>query len=1008
MKSKQEIERLARRKRKNRLTLILLCVMAVSVTAAILLAALLPENNGGGGEKVTPEIIEGEALHNNYAIAYPSMQEGQIKRITINNKNGEYTLSRTEESDGNFVLFYVDKNGEDQIYYPDIVLADSSFDYESLYSIEQNDGYNRIYKLSYLCSALEYPYFNERIALPQDDEEELKFQLRRFGLDEPQTIRFDYTDDNGKTVTHKIKIGTKNPTELGYYFMVDDRPYVYNATSNYYDYALLGFASYINSALVSKGLSEDSAYEPYLTTDFKHWVNETYKKEGTEVNDNSTVIINANVFSPLETALNEKKNGENADGYEESGYKSLEFDLSYYKNKAAYKSLVKAVSEAKIGVLYSQSENIGSPAEQIIVTLPASSKPLDFSEKSTLKYEYTVLAVEAILTDGNDVVGEGTVAENDKIKIAYTLKVNGKKMTFAKKEGDKEAPSDIIYHAVIDLSEKNLPEGAADLVGKSVGKLSEPLALTVDYTEKNSVPLNAKYKITEIISIYNKNGVSVSKITETSQIVYRYCLVIDGVEQEETYTSAINLAKDDSENAKAIKKKLVGRGIDSNLNIIAYEYTLYCEYMKAFRTYEISQIKAFITSDMISSFNFVNSSERDPFYGESIYENTLDNKYGIYGLNSSACEAVVKMLGGVGETTGVSNGLVGIETVAVGLTPEIKDYYGLYAHTVYFELPRGIIVKEKTAEEWEKENSTGKEIPDDYTHYETLGFTLYVSEEDPVTKTRYVGSDLYDIVVTVSSETFFFLEYDFIDFWARRNLILLDVEYIQTFAVEFNMTDVLGRYLFSLNHTDRYLNGNTAVIAPESYKGETFDYIDISVLNQCKCEGECKCTKNELLAKMEAESTKKYSLKKLYDTVLGAKDDSYVGFVGTDSYATTYFKELLRMLYLTQYEGSLDEQQQKEAFEGKALMRFEIKLRKTTTRYDTPTNASSDTYVYEFYRCGDRRVMVNIYQINGSGNVTTEPASAFYISTPAFKKIVSAFLSILNAEEFDIDESYMS
>ena len=70
-----------------------------------------------------------------------------------------------------------------QVHYPNVMGEDSSFDYESLYSIETNDGYSRIYKLTYLCVALELPYFTDRIPLAAEGEAR-ESQLRGFGLDE--------------------------------------------------------------------------------------------------------------------------------------------------------------------------------------------------------------------------------------------------------------------------------------------------------------------------------------------------------------------------------------------------------------------------------------------------------------------------------------------------------------------------------------------------------------------------------------------------------------------------------------------------------------------------------------------------------------------------------------------------------------------------------------------------------------------------------------------------------
>ena len=85
MKTRQEIERLSRQKRKRLLLLILLSVFAVALTAMIILLNLLPEEETSlPSQKEPPEIIEGlESTNGNYAIAYPTMEEGKIKKIKI-------------------------------------------------------------------------------------------------------------------------------------------------------------------------------------------------------------------------------------------------------------------------------------------------------------------------------------------------------------------------------------------------------------------------------------------------------------------------------------------------------------------------------------------------------------------------------------------------------------------------------------------------------------------------------------------------------------------------------------------------------------------------------------------------------------------------------------------------------------------------------------------------------------------------------------------------------------
>ena len=1013
MKSRQEIERLSRQKAKKRLMLILLGLCVAFVAAAIILINVIPDQKEETAKKDPPKIIDGEALYNNYPIAYPKMEESQIKEITVTNSatgkdkydseddvpKTTYRLIRYDKMDGKFVLSYDDGTGE-ELYYPDIIGSDLTFDYESLYSIEQNDGYSRIYKLTYLCIALELPYFTDRIPLPENEAERASM-LRGFGLDDPaSTITFKYVDSEKNQITRTVRIGDKNVTGLGYYFMVDDRPYIYNSMANYYDYAMLGFYSYVNSILVSAGLPEDSAYEPYLTTDYKQWANKTFDEAGTEIKDGSTVILYSDVFLPLEATLDkkqaEKEPGrfmydgdvpeQSKDGYIKEGYSLLEIDLS---NKELYSRFAKALAGKRLGAF----------DKEIIVTLTSNAKGIDFGEQSSIKYDYEIIEIEAIVTDGADITESAErIGDNNLIRIAYYLSISGKRV------------SNIPYHGVIDLSSDVFDRDKVNALRQlTLGKLSdnERITLSADYTKENAKKINLAYRIKAILGIYDKNGKKIEKVTASSQVIYRYSLVVDGVEQDYE-TDVVDFSKENGEIVDSIKARLLDKRIGNKYNFVAYEHTAYCERVQDFMTYKVKSADSFITSELISAFRFQNNSERDPFYGESIYENTMDNKYSFYAINSATCQEVAKMLGGIGDTTGQSEGLVGIQTVAVGLTAEVKKTYGLYAHTVYFELPRGVIVIP----------SGSDDIVDDYDWYKTLGFTLYISEERYDEELggyiRYVGSDLYDVVAKVSAEKLVFLKHNFVDFWARKSLMMFDIKYLDKISVEFNMEDLAGSYIFDLTHRTGYIvqssAGNKLVFTePESYT-DVYNYITVGVITDCKCAGECKCTETKLSQMADERDGDRVPLHSLYNKYItegdGVAFSDGTAYIGYETAGTSYFRDVMTVLFATQYAGTLTPEEQAKALsEAPMVMRIAVTLDKEKA----PTT-SEYSHVYEFYRCDDRKVMVRQYNIDKNGDKVISAdyseVSDFYISSFAFKKIVADYFALLNAERIDAEIPY--
>ena len=390
----------------------------------------------------------------------------------------------------------------------------------------------------------------------------------------------------------------------------------------------------------------------------------------------------------------------------------------------------------------------------------------------------------------------------------------------------------------------------------------------------------------------------------------------------------------------------------------------------------MSRIDYFITSELVTAFKFQNSSERDPYYGESLYENLLEDERRFYGLSAGVCETVVKILGGLSEesSTATAAGLSGDKALAVGLTPEVMKEYGLYAHTIYFELPRGIKVID---------DGKGEDELDDYTHRTTLGFTLYVSEVDPETNMRYIASDLYEVVTRVPAKDFVFLKYDFESFWTRNNLLMLNVDHIDKLGIEFNMSDLKGGYLFDLT-------------APKTED----DALGVFVTSH----GEC--THNKFTEFISNPQNAKYlvdggvSLKVLFEHMSNATPEEH-GAVLPESLGSASFRTLMKMIYFTDYMDILpDAIRESEPDPSTLVMKMTLEID------DSIPNASPYIYVYRYYRIDDRRVRVSIHQENSSGTPVSAVVSDFYITTFAFKKIARNFAALLNAEVPDTEIGY--
>ena len=945
--------------KKQRAALILAIAFLVLLAICIPVSVIL-SNKGNDPVKIEqPEILEGEARQNGSTLAYPVINSiNQISYISIDNQKGEFGFAKLD-GEKTFTMYYVDGEGERRVYYPAICAEDPSFDYSQLYAIQTNDGFSKYTMLDYLCTGLQMAYFAERIPVAENEEERVK-QLQEYGLteDKASTVRFSYVDELGNEKNRTVTIGAKNISGNGYYFTVDDRQYVYASTGNYYDYAVTDHTSFLKALVVAPGLAADKGFGPYLTTGYYQWKNELCDAEGEAVKPDSKVIVFA------DRIYTGKSNDSAFSGLSGTGYRVIELDLEKLKASEDYKSLVAMLIGAKNG----------AQGNELVVTAPNKSNYITFGEAASKKYGYTVTAVEAILTDTADITEAGAVAGDayNFIKVAYTSTLDG------------EAICPHVRYAVVDLTSSAIPgDAVAKLRSTPVGQLSEDkhISFEVDYTRENAYSKRARYIITDIVSVYDKDRKEIKKIAGDSIVTYRYSIEVEG-EVIETNSFTLDLSAITEGNDLAIKNALVGKGPGKDVNLSFDSYvTAYYEHFMEFETYKISRIDYFVTRKLITAFRFQNSSKRDPYYGESLYENLLENEYKLYGLNASACESVVKILGGLSDesTSATAVGLTGTNVVATGLTPEVLKKYGLYANTIYFELPRNI-------KAYSGEGSVTTEINkdlDDYTYLSTLGFTLYVSEVDPVTNMRYVASDMYDIVTKIPADTLEFLNHNFESFWARRNMMLMDIYDIDSLNLEFLTSDLKGEYFFDLIHEK--------IKYETSSFGTTADYNKITVFTTPKGE----CTPNKLTEYMKAKGySDGLSITELYESLY--PNDPELKRVYPDSLGTSYFKQAVRMIYLTAYVDVMPEAERADAMRPENMvMRMTLKIK-----------SSAHRYVYELYRADDRRVLVSIYQIDANGARVTEPVSAFYISTFAYKKIVTNFVGILNGEKITPDVGY--
>ena len=954
---------------------LVLLIVAYIVIGAIINAISASQDGGAA----TPDIDEsvGESLYGNYAVAYDVFEDKDVQAIDVSYRTKDnsqdsskvlrhYSMRRPSKN-SDFIFGYTDSNGKLMPYMPPISDTDG-FAYSDLYAADSS-GYG-IYKLSYLIVAVSVMYFDEKMELPAEGAERQRMLLRYgFGEDEVQKINVTYYDGRGEEKKHEILIGDLAIDGSGYYFTVDGRNYIYSSMSTDFDYALGGFTSFIHSRLTAEGLPMDGAQEPYFTQDYRQWKNTLHTEEGELVPDLSKVVF---------TGVEEEYIYEDINFYEDKGLQSYRGQYSFALDKTAPSKLRKILTGMAVGKL--------AEKDYKTVTIPGDTNWARVGGE----YDYKITDVLAVLTDGEDITDEGYAVSGARyVKIKYNYSyfyqhyIEGNVQTDkGSYEGavavvdlnkiDTLIPGDTEGYSAEELAKLGEIKAAFEKIRDSkIGKLDEEISLKVKYSEKISDQFHIKYVITGINMIYgaSEDGkvTYIDKVAEDSLVNITYELR-NGSEVIDSGSESVDLSaiKEGTLSYK-IKSALIGKTYGSNLSIEAYTETLYREYMTDYRTYRIESVDYFVTEELKVSFGFVNASERNPFYGESLFINNLTGKLGTYALDSSACEYVVRLLGGISmdSDSTSSSGLVGNETVAIDLTPANMKEYGLYANTIYFELPRGI--------------EESKITDGDYVFLSTLGFTLYVSDMNP-DGSRYVGSDMYDIIVKVDGDDFVFLDKSFVDFFARETLAAVHFEKIDRIDVDFNMSDLKGSYVFDVAHDYK-----------PTFEGsnQMYDYMWVEMSMRGDIAGA-----TDTLVKNKLQSTGKAAipLYSVYKDVTGSTH-----FDGLKDYADAVnFKSVLDVIYNTYYTGLIaPEEQSVIKKSGNPLMKFSFVIDDESDEFDK-------TYVFEFHKADDRRIMVTMYE----QYYETDAVSDFYISTQAFKKIAYGFLGLLNGETVDGDVGY--
>ncbi len=968
--------------KKNRKSKSILAIIITSVALALLVAgyfvvSFLIKN------KTAPEVTLGSS---NTEYIYNPISSSQIQSFGIDAHEG---FIGAQLVDGTFHLFYEDENGDKRRYFPSICLSEPGFKYESLYSVT-DDGMN-VYKISYVLHALANASYDSKITLTAPEnavsrEEKLEAyneQLKAYGLDKEsrEMVTFTYLEsvlnpETGKTesVTRKMTmyIGNKLVTGVGYYLKLsgdifegekrdsaDSTVYISSSAENF-KYALTGFSNFVAPKIIMSGnLSNgDQNTTPQYTPSYRQWKNTVYGKTGDVVKEKAKVVITTNIItSPY--AISEVEKDDEKMTVDENGYASVfdratEVDLDYISGIDEYSGFIRNLVGKEVRDDYNHN----------LVSTVIFDRNVAVEGKN---YSYKIYEIEAFVNpDGID-CNTADGGSNFYVKVRYSCTFDGEEVKYEGADADE-------LHAVIDLTDERVPESVRlALLGGQVGELSEPLEFDIVYSSENSTPSVYELKIKHVSHIYDKaTFTEIKKISSSSIVAFVYQMLYDGeVISEDTMIVDLSLSDENSDELeKGIKATLLGLQIDQNgvyeKDKTAYTSDRYHQVMKSFTTYEIKSIDYFIESEAVAAFAYTASP--DLYYGGDIHVNTLNeidemHPYASYAVDWRRCDRVIKVLSGtlLGTSSLGFEGLSGSKVVATGLTPANMKNYGLYAYTVEFSIPR---------------------FPDSTNNYEgesQVTFTLYISEANSEGK-RYVGSDMYDIIVEMDAETLDYVEENFVDFWAKRDIMLVDQEYVKKLSVDFNMDGFRGKYDFNVAHPTvwivTYADGSRGrlnydpgddpnIVSKQEYIAATV-YASVSGSN---------LTETLLVQRLRATGQESMHIHAIYNYRDSDPNNQTEGF---DWLGDSSFKDVLLLIYGTNYTGTLSKEEAEKAMAKAPVM---------TLDYEVEGSNTHNTY--SFYYTDDGKVAVSVFD-------GVSESCYFTISNYAFKTVVRAFYELVN------------
>lgn len=1005
-----------------------------------------------------PELEEGEAYYyigskpmSNVILMFPQLGRKDLCEIKVHNAKGENYFFFHNQAYGTnyFVLGQCDSGwnwDESDLYYPPILdNSVGSFDYTSLYDDTST--------IPQMLAAVGCVNISERIrpangenfedwlhnfGLAKEDDPayfELVTYLRDaagnyiysvsgtddyvgintrdgkyyyISLEEPTALGEEYRGPKTALIPmadseNVIRVYVGNPTvdDRGYYLYLEGREVVYTTANAYLpDVVERNIGYYVYPRLISESESE-FAYQ--LTPNLTYWKGQYFGVDShAEITADMRLALSVPVIWEVDSD----------EGYDRNRYdQEIFIDLSTEGYHSAWLTNL-------------LGKHIGDGVD---VAIPSSNL---YELGATGEATYTIHGVEGVLRDGvynnEDPL---TVMVGDRVILRYS---------------DGSLASDgtpAIYYGYVNLGNPKVNgELAVALIGLVRGEACEK-TIHVGYTAESDA-YRLRLALMSIDAIVDENGDKTQAVAYGSTVRVTYLLWERDAGGEEvalgSVTTDLTIPKEEHYNdptawreqygysdptsemytMQSIFGLLLGKEkgsyTDSKGNSTAEMEIVYpIEVISDFTLYRGSTITGGNRYDLELSFGYTN--DRDIYHGGSLYEILAPSDKTMYGLDSNATLTIVEKF----------QKLAGDETVALGLTDAVMQKYGLYAYRLYFELPYNIYTIS------DGENTR-------YYHRDKVGFTLFVSEKQ-ADGSRYVGSDMYDIVVKyVDGTDFDFLSWSFHTGWVQNSLLMVSYEDLRQMVFDINYENYKHIWGFDICVDRDYYYENSYISGGK----EEINYTNIARLYASLVDGGVTSVGNSykdlisILQYKEAyadrEDYSEYDVhdpRRLHTTagyfvrtytdslryiteLIGGTDldtiyqqNGITDFFHNKDYGGAYYvKNLLQILNSAHYWGTVQddlraklppgltrEEQDAEIERQIAAIIADENNRVLTLALTLDDGKASSGYVYRFYNYSYHS-LVSVAKVNADG--TEEVSNLFYIQAREVEKIANVVVAL--------------